>query len=172
MLRAATEGDAQSIFERYTQDAEVTRYLMWRPHRDIGETRDYLRHCERGWSSGEELTWMLARAADAPAIGAIGLRPEGHKASLGYVLARSEWGRGLMPEAGRAVLKTAAARGDLQRIWAVCDAENLASARVLEKIGMTREGTLRRWIVHPNLDDTPRDALCYSWIPAVDAPIG
>jgi RimJ/RimL family protein N-acetyltransferase len=40
--------------------------------------------------------------------------------------------------------------------------DNHASARVLEKIGMTREGVLRRWIIHPNIGDEPRDSLCYS----------
>jgi RimJ/RimL family protein N-acetyltransferase len=47
-------------------------------------------------------------------------------------------------------------------VWATCDVENLASARVLERVGMTREGVLRRWTVYPNLGDTPRDCLCYS----------
>jgi RimJ/RimL family protein N-acetyltransferase len=40
--------------------------------------------------------------------------------------------------------------------------ENLASARLLESIGMKREGVLRRWIVHPNISDEPRDAVCYA----------
>ena len=51
---------------------------------------------------------------------------------------------------------------EIYRVWAVCDCENLASARVLEKIGMTREGVLRRWLIHPNLSDVPRDCLCYA----------
>jgi len=40
--------------------------------------------------------------------------------------------------------------------------ENLASARVLEKAGMHREGMLRRWSVHPNVSPEPRDCLCYA----------
>ena len=170
VLRPASESDAQAIYAGYAQDREVTRFLMWRPHEDIVETRDYLRRCELGWSTGTELTWMLTRASDATVLGAIALRPDGHKASIGYVLARSSWGQGLMSEAGRAVLNAASTRRELHRIWAVCDAENSASARVLEKIGMSREGVLRRWVIHPNISAEPRDALCYSWIPAVDAP--
>jgi RimJ/RimL family protein N-acetyltransferase len=42
----------------------------------------------------------------------------------------------------------------------LCDVDNLASARVLEKVGMQREGLLRRQIVHPNISDEPGD--CYS----------
>ena len=48
------------------------------------------------------------------------------------------------------------------RISGVCDVENLASARVMEKAGLVREGVLRRWIVHPNLSDAPRDSFSYA----------
>jgi RimJ/RimL family protein N-acetyltransferase len=48
------------------------------------------------------------------------------------------------------------------RIWAVCDVDNAASARVMEKAGMQREGVLRRWSVHPNISAEPRDSFCYA----------
>lgn len=64
-------------------------------------------------------------------------------AELGYVLSRSYWGRGLMPEAVRAMIRFGFQRMDLNRIEARCIAKNTASARVMEKAGMTREGTLR-----------------------------
>ena len=48
------------------------------------------------------------------------------------------------------------------RLAATCDIDNLASARVLEKAGLTREGILRRAIVRPNMTGKPRDALLYS----------
>ena len=47
------------------------------------------------------------------------------------------------------------------RISAVCDVENVGSARVLEKSGFVREGVLRRWMMHPNVSNEPRD--CYSY---------
>jgi RimJ/RimL family protein N-acetyltransferase len=54
------------------------------------------------------------------------------------------------------------AQPEIHRVWAVCDVDNLASARVMEKSGMEREGRLRRWAVHPNLSGGPRDFWCYS----------
>ena len=50
------------------------------------------------------------------------------------------------------------------RIGAVCDVENLASARVMEKAGLVREGLLRRWLMHPNVSDEPRDCLSYALV--------
>ena len=47
-------------------------------------------------------------------------------------------------------------------MWAVCDIDNLASARVMEKAGMQREGILKRWSVHPNISAEPRDSYCYA----------
>jgi [ribosomal protein S5]-alanine N-acetyltransferase len=48
------------------------------------------------------------------------------------------------------------------RIGAVCDVENIGSARVMEKAGLEREGLLRRWLIHPNISDDPRD--CFSYV--------
>jgi [ribosomal protein S5]-alanine N-acetyltransferase len=47
------------------------------------------------------------------------------------------------------------------RISAVCDVDNVGSAGVLKKAGFTREGLLRRWMMHPNVSEEPRD--CYSY---------
>ena len=54
------------------------------------------------------------------------------------------------------------------RVWALCDIENQASARVLERSGFEMEGTLRRWLIHPNVSPEPRDALCFSIVRGVD----
>jgi RimJ/RimL family protein N-acetyltransferase len=170
ILRPPVEADASQIFERYAQDPEVTRYMPWRPHQRIEDAHEFVRRCRAGWASGKEFTWMLARRGEGDVIGAIALRSDGHKANIGYVLARAFWGQGLMPEAGRALIRHASQLESIHRVWAVCDVDNRASARVMEKIGMEREGILRRWLVHTNLSPLPRDVFCYSWVP--DRPNG
>jgi RimJ/RimL family protein N-acetyltransferase len=164
VLRRPVERDAAAIFDGYAQDLDVVRYLVWRPHRTVDDTHEYLRYVQHGWMTGTELTWALTFPDRDRLIGMIAIRPAGHKPDLGYVLARAYWGRGLMTEAGRAIIELAFSDPRVHRVWAVCDVDNHASARVLEKLGMTREGVLRRWIVHPNISDAPRDSLCYSRI--------
>ena len=71
-----------------------------------------------------------------------------------------------MAEAVRAVTQWALAQPGIFRVWAVCDIDNHASARVLEKAGMQLEGILRRWSGHPAADqsapEVPRDCVCYA----------
>jgi RimJ/RimL family protein N-acetyltransferase len=162
VLRPPRSADAPAIFAGYAQDPVVTRYLMWRPHASVAVTRDFLRGCAEGWMRETEFTWVLTLPDPAGVVGMLALRPEGHRANLGYVLARPYWGRGLMTEAVTAVVDWAIAQPAIHRVWAVCDVDNAASARVLEKAGMQREGVLRRWLVHPGAGATPRDCLCYA----------
>jgi ribosomal-protein-alanine N-acetyltransferase len=64
---------------------------------------------------------------------------------LGYSIARTYWGRGLATEAARAAVDAAfSGYVDLNRMRAMADARNVASLRVMEKLGMVREGVLRQ----------------------------
>jgi RimJ/RimL family protein N-acetyltransferase len=67
-----------------------------------------------------------------------------------------------VPEALSALVERTLSLPNVYRAWAFCDVENRASVRVLEKVGMTCEGTLRRFVVHPNVGREPRDAFCYA----------
>ena len=67
-----------------------------------------------------------------------------------------------MTEALAEVAGWAMRQDDIWRIGTVCDVENRASARVMEKAGLEREGILRRWIIHPNVGFEPRDCFSYA----------
>jgi RimJ/RimL family protein N-acetyltransferase len=95
-------------------------------------------------------------------IGMIELRMHGTHADLGYGIARAYWGQGYATEAAQAVVDWSFSQPEIYRVWTVCDVDNLASVRVLEKVGMQREGILRRWLVRPTLGPEPRDCYCYS----------
>jgi RimJ/RimL family protein N-acetyltransferase len=95
-------------------------------------------------------------------IGMVELRREATRADIGYVFARPFWGKGLAYEAVNLPVQWALAQPKLFRVWAVTDVQNQRSARLLERLGMQREGILRRWLVHPNVGEQPRDCVCYS----------
>jgi ribosomal-protein-alanine N-acetyltransferase len=90
---------------------------------------------------------VVAGQIEAALVGTCDLRisREHGRGELGYWLRRACWGRGLVPEAVRAVIRHGFEHEGLERIQARCAVENAASARVMEKAGMSYEGTLRRY---------------------------
>lgn len=158
--RRPTLADAPGAYAAYASDPEVTRYLSWHTHLTVETTRAFLVQCLDNWASGEgHRSWMLCeRGSDTP-VGSIGFTRDGGRVLVGYVLARPLWGRGLMTEALRWLIGWSLTQTGVQRVWAYCDAENPASARVMEKAGMVREGVLRRWHVCPNIGPELRDCI-------------
>jgi RimJ/RimL family protein N-acetyltransferase len=162
ILRQPRDVDAAVIFQEYAQDPQVTRYLTWKPHQGVEQTQAFLAQCAARWKEETEYTWTITLAGDDRAVGMIACRPREHSASIGYVLARRLWGQGFMSEAVKLVVDWAIVQPTVFRVWAVCDVENAASGRVMEKAGMQREGLLRRWLVHPNVSSEPRDCFVYA----------
>ena len=162
VLRKPRMEDASVLFERYACDPEVTRYLVWKPHKSLQETEQFLRTCEQLWRAGRDYTYAITLREDDNLIGMFSLHPMTVKLEVGYALAHPYWGKGYMTEALRTVIAWALKQPDIYRVQAFCDVENMASARVMEKAGMTREGRLRRFVLHKNISDEPRDAYLYA----------
>ncbi len=167
-IRRLRLSDADGIFEGWAQDPTVTRYLMWKPHQSIEDTVAHATRCEEEWESGKGFAWILEDRNSAEMLGSIAAHPAGHRVALGYLLAPDAWGRGLMTEAVSELTSWFLEQSEVFRVWALCDFENQASARVLERSGFEMEGTLRRWLTHPNVSPEPRDALCFSIVRGVD----
>jgi ribosomal-protein-alanine N-acetyltransferase len=166
LARPASATDARIVFDRYACDAAVAKYMTWRPHRNIKETIEFLRRCEELWRNGNAFPWSLWLKSDGDFVGFVEARVRGSAVDLGYALSRPYWRQGFMSEALTCVIRWALAQPEIFCVWATCDVENVASARVLERVGMECEGILRRWLVHPNISDVPRDCLCYAIVKA------
>ncbi len=161
-LRRPQPQYAPLVFDAYAQDSEVTRYLCWHPHQSLDDSIKAMDNRLKEWESGREFPWFIFERTSNRLVGSITARMEGMRVNLGYVLTRSVWGQGYMTEAVAAVASWAFSLPEIYRVWALCDVENTASARVLEKAGMTREGTLKQFGVHPNISAVPRDCFSYA----------
>ena len=161
-LRRPVTTDAERIFQTYAQDREVTRYVEWVPHTSVETTKKFIGFCQDRWTKSIAFPYVITRKEDGELLGMIEVRPRGHRANFGYVLARSYWGNGFMPEAIAAIVKITLNLPEIYRMEATCDIENKAPARALEKSGFFREGLLRRYIIHPNISPEPRDSLLYA----------
>ena len=146
ILRKMTLEDVEAIFA-YSSDPEVSRYTLWDTHRSIEDSRAFLELEVSKRERGGEPDWGIVYKGDHRLVGTCGIiswEPHHARAEIGYALSREYWGQDLMPEAARAMIRFGFERMSLNRIEARCIAENAASARVMEKAGMTHEGTLRQ----------------------------
>jgi len=164
-LRPVRLDDAERIYHGYARDPDVTRHLLWTPHDSLAETREFLTSCVAARERGERYAWAITRASDGRVLGMIDLRPGSPDEALGFVLARTWWGRGYMTEALRAVLRFAAEETAMERVGACCHVDNEASARVMEKAGMERVRVVEACRVFPNLGVEPQDTVWYRWPP-------
>jgi ribosomal-protein-alanine N-acetyltransferase len=165
VLRPIAPADAGPIFDTYAQDPEVTRFLTFRPHKRIEDTQAYIATC---LTPSASRTYVLVTRHSDTLIGAFDLRPATQwRLGYGYVLARSAWGQGLMTEVLTEVATWALSQPQIWRIGDVCDVENHASARVMEKAGFQREGVLTRWSMHPSISDEPRDCISFAKVKTV-----
>jgi [ribosomal protein S5]-alanine N-acetyltransferase len=142
-LRDFCASDFDAVFA-YASDPEVTRFMFYGP-RDQEDTHDYLQRMLQSQTKTPRLTWELAvvRIGDGRLIGACDLTMEhALEADLVYILARDAWGYGYATEIAVTLLCVGFEQLGLQRIFALCEINHLASTRVLEKAGLRRETTL------------------------------
>lgn len=161
LLRTPVIDDADAILSEYAADPEVTRYLTWAPHKESETVAEFLKELIERRRSGQEFSWLLMLQDECRVMGMISARVQAHSVDIGYVLGRKHWNRGFMAEAISVVSEWWLSQPGIFRISAVCDTENVGSARALEKAGFKREGELSRWIVLPNRSSEPRDCYIY-----------
>jgi RimJ/RimL family protein N-acetyltransferase len=137
--------DAAAV-QKLAGDYEVYRSTLTIPHPypDGAAEKWIARHLSE-FLEGRHLT-LAVRRPDNALVGAIGLAlvPEHRHAEMGYWIGRPFWGNGYCTEAAREVLIYGFERLLLNRIYARHLAMNPASGKVMRKIGMTLEGTLRQ----------------------------
>jgi RimJ/RimL family protein N-acetyltransferase len=159
ILRPPRRDDAEALFERIASDPEVTHYLSWRPHPDVSETRRVITEV---FNVGGETTWLVEMRDGGGPVGLCGWRrPQPHTVEFGYCLGRRWWGQGLMFEAVGLLLDKAQLDRTVYRVTAHCHVDNTASARLLQRCGLTLEGRLARFAVLPNISDEPQDCLLF-----------
>lgn len=144
-LRPFTDADADDLFALHSS-AHVLRYWDAPPWSERSRADRFVAACRQMAQDGTGARFAIDRRSDAAFLGWCGLtrwNPDHRSAALGYCFHEAAWGRGYATEAAGAVLRWAFDTLDLNRVQAETDTRNLASARVLGKLGFVREGTLR-----------------------------
>ncbi|WP_339760122.1 GNAT family protein [uncultured Hoeflea sp.] len=162
-LRLPALTDARQLYDGYISKPEVPKYMSWVAHTDIGQTVGFLTHLISAFEQKTNFEYVIEITENSgAAIGMIGMHPLRNGVGFGYVIAPPYWNQGIASEALKHLVDWSLKQKGVFRAQAHCDTENPASARVMEKAGMSFEGVLRRYFVHPNISDEPRDSLMYA----------
>ncbi len=145
-VRPFDDADADALYAMHS-NAHVMRYWDAPPWTERNRAQQFIEKCRRMANDGTGVRPAVDRLDDGGFIGwcsLTGWNPDYRSAELGYCFTEAAWGHGYATEAARAVLQWAYDTLDLNRVEARADTRNIASARVLEKLGFVREGTLRQ----------------------------
>lgn len=147
MLRPLNKDDIDAIFE-YCSDPEVSKLTTWQTHQTKQDSMVLVEYALGNYKRGlSEPYGITLKNNPKKIIGTVGWfwNTKPHKSiEIAYALARPFWGKGLMVEAATALINEALNKNDINRISSRCISENKSSQRVMEKLGMRIEGTLRQ----------------------------
>ena len=161
ILRPFTLEDAEAMYHNYASDPAVVTYLTWPLHESAEATRELLKLWTAQYEKDDFYQWAIELRELGEVVGSISVvewQKDADAPELGWCLGSKWWGRGLMPEAAAAVVKFLFEEVGVARITARYDIENPKSGRVMEKLGMSYEGTLRR---HGKNNRGVVDEVCY-----------
>jgi ribosomal-protein-alanine N-acetyltransferase len=141
VIRPLVEDDAEELHAVYG-DAPTFRYIERGPSKSVEETRERIAEKVAHQQQHGFAMWAVVERASGRVVGDCGLQllEGGPDVELGYRMAHEVRGRGLATEAGRACLIAGFDDLGLDRIVAVAQPENVASRRVMKKLGMTLMG--------------------------------
>jgi RimJ/RimL family protein N-acetyltransferase len=168
-LRDFEKADWRSV-QDYASDPEVVRYVDFGPNSEE-ESRIFIQKAfdQQNEKPRRNFTLAITLKAQNVLIGGCGIyvsNPGNREGYIGYVLNRNFWSQGYATEAARALLEFGFNKLKLHRIFATCDIKNVASAHVLEKIGMRQEGHFHEngWVKGRWRDSLLYAILDYEWV--------
>lgn len=153
----------RQVLHGYASDADLVKYMPWGPNDNKATNEFFTRNFKMQTENPRRIyDFAITEKSTGDFLGSGGviLRANNSEfATIGYILKRSAHGKGYATEMAQALLKFGFENLKLHRIAATCDSENTASYRVMEKIGMSREGLMREDML---MKGRVRSTLAYS----------
>jgi [ribosomal protein S5]-alanine N-acetyltransferase len=165
ILRELTEEDAPDMLT-YLSNKQVVQHMGLLPFQTVQDARDEIGWYKEIWEEGSGIRWGITLKDEGKVIGSCGFlnRHTKHfRAEVGFELSQEHWGKGIAREALAAVVAHGFTSYDLERVEALIVPENLASQKLVEKLGFIREGLLRHYEYTCGQFD---DLLMYSFLKA------
>ena len=162
-LRKMEINDA-AILYKYWSDNSVTRHMNINSFTDIVQAEQMISFLNGLSDEGKLIRWTIINRSDGLIVGSCGYNSfsiENLRGEIGYELGREFWGQGLMTEALTVIIKYGFSTIGLNRIQALVEKGNIASQKLLAKLGFQQDGLLREYEVSKGV---PVDLFIYSLI--------
>ncbi len=165
IIRKVRQSDINDIFE-YCKNPNVARYVTWEAHQSLEDTQKFIDYAQSSYAKGapEPMVLILKDDPLKKVIGSVGIMPASPRNrtfELAYVVSEEHWGKGLISEASKVLVNYAFKHFAIERLQCRCDVLNPQSSRVMEKLGMHFEGTLKASMY---LKGQSHDMLMYSLV--------
>lgn len=147
ILRPFRSSDAEYMFRNWANDREVTKYLTWNAHRSLSDSEAVINMWTAQYNDNSRYNWAIVLKELGEPIGGIDvvkIYENTDAAEIGYDIGREWWNKGIVTEAFRAIIPYLFEIG-FNQIRACHAVKNPASGRVMQKCGLTYEGTLRQF---------------------------
>ncbi|HAM79268.1 GNAT family N-acetyltransferase [Ornithinibacillus bavariensis] len=147
LLRQIEKGDAQAIFE-YLSDKEVMKHYGTEPFQTVDEAIRAISRYESLFMEKRGIRWGITLKGDNKVIGSCffyDMVAEHYRTDIGFVLNKNYWGQGNAQEAVKAAINYGYEYLNINRIQAVIEPANVASQKLVERLGFLREGLLRSY---------------------------
>lgn len=161
-LREMVEKDWLDV-HKYASQEKVCQYQPWGPNSEQ-ESEDFVKQVifDAKKEKRSRYVFAITLNENGKMIGAgeINIRDWNNRVGeIAYIINPDYWGLGYATEVGKVLIPFGFSQLHLHRIFATCDPRNIGSSRVLEKVGMTKEGRIREDLL---IKDGWRDSLLYS----------
>lgn len=141
ILRPISVADSKTIYDRWTSDAEVAKYMRWCVHANVEDTIEWLKCEEKNNKGNDSYQWGFWLKEEEYLFGSGGLiyRAEEDVFEVGYNIMKQYWNQGYTTEAVKEMLKFAQNELGVHNFVACHAIENPASGEVLKKCGFVYE---------------------------------
>ncbi len=147
ILRPLQLADADQMFLSWATDPDVVRYLSWKPHLSVEETKRIISYWMSNYPDPKFYIWGI-QLKNGPLVGTISIHSihDGfERGEVGYALAKQYWNQGYATEALQTIVDYAFGTVGFNRLEAHHSIYNPASGAVLIKAGFQHEGVLRQF---------------------------
>lgn len=147
-LRRFELSDADAMFKNWASDPEVTKYLMWSPHKDVSVSESVLKEWVAQYDNDTFYQWAIVLKSNGnEPIGSIGIVKKDERINMvhvGYCIGKKWWKQGITSEALVSLIRFFFKEVRVNRIEARYDPRNSNSGKVMKKCGLTYEGTIKQ----------------------------